>query len=210
MTKKFVLARSATMPNWTFDFLLAEGGDEVGDIVLRSEEDRMAFLVRMLQRQIEEKTGGPFTAGVFVEGTGELVGVGVNRVVPDGDPTAHAETRAIPFACHALGEGIFQLGMDPQGRRFELVTTGSPCGMCVGSIKWGGISTLVTGASALMTELETGFNEFVQPNWRAMLNAVGVIQITEGVLQDEVIAAYRRYRELDGVIYEGTRNEASA
>ncbi len=97
--------------------------------------------------------------------------------------------------------------MDPEGRRFELDTTGSPCGMCVGAVKWGGISTLVTGASAEITERETGFNEFVQPNWREMLRAVGVTKIVEGVGEDGVVTAYRRYAALDGVVYEGTRHE---
>ncbi len=44
--------------------------------------------------------GGPF--GAVIVRDGEILATGVNRVVPDNDPTAHAEVSAIRHACRDL------------------------------------------------------------------------------------------------------------
>ncbi|MBI5070759.1 MAG: nucleoside deaminase [Deltaproteobacteria bacterium] len=70
--------------------------------------------------------GGPFAA-LVVRG-GAVVATGVNRVVPDGDPTAHAEVVAIREACRRLGS------FDLSG--CELYASCEPCPMCAGAIGW--------------------------------------------------------------------------
>ena len=45
--------------------------------------------------------GGPF--GAVIVKDGRVVAAGVNRVVPNNDPTAHAEVNAIRAACVKLG-----------------------------------------------------------------------------------------------------------
>lgn len=50
--------------------------------------------------------GGPF--GAVIVRDGEVIATGVNRVVPNNDPTAHAEVNAIRNACQKLD--TFQLG----------------------------------------------------------------------------------------------------
>lgn len=70
--------------------------------------------------------GGPF--GAVVVRNGEIISTGTNRVVPDSDPTAHAEVVAIRAACEALGS--FQLD------DCDVYSSTEPCPMCMGALYW--------------------------------------------------------------------------
>jgi len=70
--------------------------------------------------------GGPFGAVVVKDDA--IVGRGQNRVVPDRDPTAHAEVLAIRQACRALD--THELG------GCEIYASCEPCPMCLGAIYW--------------------------------------------------------------------------
>lgn len=70
--------------------------------------------------------GGPFAALVVRDGA--VLASGTNRVVPDLDPTAHAEMVAIREACRRLG--TFQLD------GCEIYASCEPCPMCAGAIAW--------------------------------------------------------------------------
>ncbi|WP_026424948.1 nucleoside deaminase [Actinokineospora inagensis] len=70
--------------------------------------------------------GGPF--GALVVRGDEVVARGVNRVVPDLDPTAHAEVVAIRTACQALGD--FRL------TGCVLVSSCEPCPLCLSAALW--------------------------------------------------------------------------
>lgn len=70
--------------------------------------------------------GGPFAAVVVKNG--KIIGQGVNKVLENQDPTAHAEIIAIRDACAALGH--FQLD------DCYLYTSCEPCPMCLGAIYW--------------------------------------------------------------------------
>jgi guanine deaminase len=77
--------------------------------------------------------GGPFGAVIVLDG--RVLGEGKNRVVPDGDPTAHAEINAIRSACRALGSHSLQGAV--------IYTSCEPCPMCLGAIWWARISRIV-------------------------------------------------------------------
>jgi guanine deaminase len=79
-----------------------------------------------LARENVAAGGGPFAALVVRDGA--VVAVGTNRVVPDLDPTAHAEIVAIRAACRRLG--TFQLD------GCEIYASCEPCPMCAGAIAW--------------------------------------------------------------------------
>ena len=79
--------------------------------------------------------GGPF--GAVIVKDGRVVATGVNRVVPDNDPTAHAEVNAIRSACVKMG--TFNLS------GCVLYTSCEPCPMCLGAIYWAHIDKIYYG-----------------------------------------------------------------
>ena len=101
-----------------------------------SEEDAL-FMQQAIDLSIEnvENGGGPFGAVIVKDGA--VVAAGANRVVPDNDPTAHAEVSAIRAACAALG--TFKLD------GCTIYSSCEPCPMCLSAIYWSGISRLCYG-----------------------------------------------------------------
>ena len=101
-----------------------------------SEEDAK-YMQMAIDLSIEnvDNGGGPF--GAVIVRDGEVIATGVNRVVPNNDPTAHAEVSAIRSACHKLG--TFKL----EGT--TIYSSCEPCPMCLSAIYWAGISRLCYG-----------------------------------------------------------------
>ena len=119
-------------------------------------EDRMRTVIRFSRLNFELDTGGPFAAGIFEKETGKVVVVGVNRVVPLNNSSAHAEIVAISLAQKILN--TFDLG-GPGMPEYQLVVNGRPCAMCYGSIPWSGVRSLVIGASGEQIEELTGLTK---------------------------------------------------
>lgn len=98
---------------------------------------------RMLRRAIRlacdnvAAGGGPF--GAVVAKDGRVLGEGVNRVVPDADPTAHAEVVAIRAAARTLGSH------DLAG--CVLYTSCEPCPMCLAAAWWSRVDRIVFAAN---------------------------------------------------------------
>ena len=86
-----------------------------------------------LSRESVQQGGGPFGAVVVLDG--HVLGEGKNHVVPDGDPTGHAEINAIRNACRAQGSHSLQGAV--------IYTSCEPCPMCLGAIWWARISRIV-------------------------------------------------------------------
>jgi len=83
-------------------------------------------------------TGDVPVGAVVLDGSGEVIGAGVNRREADGDPTAHAEVLALRAA--AAGLGTWRLD------GCTLVVTLEPCPMCAGAIVLSRLPRLVLGA----------------------------------------------------------------
>ena len=98
-----------------------------------SEDDRrfMQMAIDLSVINIEEG-GGPF--GAVIVRDGKLISKGANRVVPNNDPTAHAEVVAIRNACQALGS------FDLSG--CMVYTSCEPCPMCLSALYWAGIERI--------------------------------------------------------------------
>ena len=84
----------------------------------------------------------PFGADIVSTATGERLMRAVNRVGPDHDPSAHAETLTIRLACAKLGSGSL--------KGYTLYTTCEPCAMCMACALWSGLDRLVFGATIPM------------------------------------------------------------
>jgi tRNA(adenine34) deaminase len=79
---------------------------------------------------------------VIVDGEGTVVSSDRNRMVPLGDPTAHAEITAIRSAGTRLMPGA--------AGSYVLYTSGEPCLMCVGAVMLSPISTVVWAAGPIV------------------------------------------------------------
>ena len=78
--------------------------------------------------------GIPFTAFV-IDSNGEVLGKGVNRVLENHDPTAHAEIEAIRDACRHT--------QSHQLNGMTLLASGEPCAMCYFNALYSGIAEVV-------------------------------------------------------------------
>ncbi len=143
--------------------------------------------------------GGPFGAAVFVEQTGELVGVGMNSVQRLSNATLHAEMVAFMVAQHRLG--TFTLGVSGLPDH-TLATSCDPCAMCLGAVLWSGVRRVLCGASR-DDATRLGFDEGpVFPESYRYLHDRG-ITIIHGMLHLEARAVLELYRERSGTIYNG-------
>lgn len=87
--------------------------------------------------------GAPFAASV-VTPDGAVLGSGVNTVIEDNDPTAHAEVCAIRDAC-ARHDRTSLSGT-------VLLASGEPCAMCYVSALFSGVSEIIYAVSASQAE----------------------------------------------------------
>lgn len=82
---------------------------------------------------------GDVPVGAVVLGpTGRVLGLGHNAREADGDPTGHAELRALQAAATAVGEWRLD--------GCTLVVTLEPCTMCAGALVLARVERLVYGA----------------------------------------------------------------
>lgn len=165
-------------------------------------EERVRFVIDLAKENTKRATGGPFGAAIFEQDSGKLIGIGVNRVVPDQCSIAHAEMMAFAMAQQKLG--VFDLG-GPGLPAHELVTSAQMCIMCYGATFWSGVRRVVCAASTDDVHELTGFDEGPVPvDWRQQLEKRG-IEVREGILRDEARAVLRAYQAANGTIYNGRR-----
>ncbi|BAO45144.1 CMP/dCMP deaminase zinc-binding [Thiolapillus brandeum] len=183
-----------SLPNWVEAYL-----DSCKTAA--TDEARMSLVVEAARRNVLEGSGGPFAAAVFESGSGRLVSLGVNLVVPEGLSMLHAEMVAFSMAQHRLG--TYDLG-GPGMPSHELVTSTEPCAMCLGATCWSGVTRVVT-AAADQDARAMGFDEGPKPvDWVAELARRG-IEVKTRVLRDEALAVLETYRSMGGEIYNSRR-----
>ena len=184
------------LPLWAQDLLQP-------DQRFRTTSERMGLAVELSRRNVAEGTGGPFGAAVFDLSTFRPLALGVNLVMPTSSPAAHAEVVAICLAGQALGN--YDLGMGG-GNPTELVTSCSPCAMCLGAVPWSGVSSLVIAAREEDAR-SVGFDEGNRPpDWVDGLRLRG-IEVTEDVLRAEAVEVLRHYVNEGGVVYNSSKTE---
>lgn len=189
-----------TMPDW------AAGEMAALPERLPSLAARMAAVLRFARLNFERDTGGPFAAGVFERDSGRVVAIGVNRVVPLGCSSAHAEVMALSLAQQRLG--TFDLGGAGLPAH-QLVVNWRPCAMCYGATLWSGVRELVIAGSGPELEALTGFDEGpVHPAWRVELARRGVT-LVEDVLRDEACALFRDFGASERLVYNARLGEGA-
>jgi len=166
----------------------------------RDDDSKIALAIQLARRNVELGTGGPFGAAVF-DGNGRVLGVGVNRVVPQTCSVAHAEMMAFMSAQQRTQQ--FRLN-DEQGvlpRPIALATSAQPCCMCYGASFWAGLDELLIAARAEDVMELTEFDEGPLPaDWRGELTQRGIVVRTDlmrtaarDVLRDYSLHGGRRY-----------------
>jgi tRNA(Arg) A34 adenosine deaminase TadA len=109
------------------------------DGVSAIDRERMRSVAAFTAETLSTDHPMPFGADIVSTPTGEQLMRAVNRVGPDHDPSAHAETLTIRLACAKLGSGSL--------KGYTLYTTCEPCAMCMACALWSGLDRLVFGAT---------------------------------------------------------------
>ena len=109
------------------------------DGVSAIDRERMRSVAAFTAETLSTDHPMPFGADILSTATGERLMRAVNRVGPDHDPSAHAETLTIRLACAKLGSGSL--------KGYTLYTTCEPCAMCMACALWSGLDRLVFGAT---------------------------------------------------------------
>ena len=184
------------LPEW-IDTFLAEY-----PVVISSMETQMRFVLDLTERNIREKTGGPFGAAVFEQESGKLVSVGVNVVVEQNCSAAHAEMMALMLAQHKIGH--YDLG-DVRSVAHRLVTSGKMCAMCLGNVCWSGIKEVVSSAEPEDVERITGFDEGpTPPDYNDQLKLRGINLVPE-LLREQGKKILQLYIDQNGKVYNAKR-----
>ena len=184
------------LPDW-IDAFLAEH-----PAVISSMETQMRFVLDLTERNIREKTGGPFGAAVFEQESGKLVSVGVNVVVGQNCSAAHAEMMALMLAQKKIGH--YDLG-DARFPAHRLVTSGKMCAMCLGNVCWSGIKEVVSSAEPEDVERIAGFDEGpTPPDYNDQLKLRGINLVPE-LLREQGKEVLQLYVDLHGHVYNATR-----
>lgn len=160
------------------------------------DAEKVALAIELSRRNVIEDEGGPFGAALFDE-AGRLVGLGVNRVVPQHCSVAHAEMMAFMTAQQALG----RFRLDEDGGRYTLATSAQPCCQCYGATFWAGVCELLIGARSEDVEALTEFDEGPLPaDWIGELERRG-IAVRRDILRAEASEVLRMYAERGGRMY---------
>ncbi|MDQ1123771.1 tRNA(Arg) A34 adenosine deaminase TadA [Microbacterium trichothecenolyticum] len=122
--------------------------------------------------------------------SGEVVSsAGNNSLPPDGDPTQHAELRAVAAAFRALGPDAMA--------GTTLFTSAEPCAMCAGAAYWCGIDRVVYALSEQRLLVLTGDHPenptFSLPCREVFARGQRRIEVVGPLLEDEAARAHEGF-----------------
>ncbi|MCC6932376.1 MAG: nucleoside deaminase [Deltaproteobacteria bacterium] len=138
--------------------------------------------------------GGPFGA-IVTNGNGQIISVGVNRVIPNHDSTCHAEVMAIREAERKLQTHNLS------AVSAILYTSCCPCYMCFGAVWWSGIKHICYDLTKQEAQ-KLGFQEGPtnSETWKLARQIKGII--LEQIRCDIAISwrAFEKFKEI-GLLY---------
>lgn len=183
---------AVTLPAWVQGVVDAYPG-------CTSDTERMRLAITLARENIVRGSGGPFGAAIFARGAPRPLAVGVNCVERLRNAVLHAEIVALMLAEARLGSYTLRA---PGAPEYELFTSCAPCAMCLGATLWSGVRRIVCAAGR-EDAMALGFDEgpVFPESWR-YLEAQG-IALEHGLLAAEAGAVMRRYREGNGLVYNG-------
>ena len=118
-----------TLPAWTQQVVDMER-------LYPTDDEQVLLAIELSRMNVEQGSGGPFGAAVFTD-EGQLISIGVNRVIQQSCSVAHAEI-------HGLHDGAATtaaIRLNANGEKITLATSAQPCCQCYGATVWAGIDT---------------------------------------------------------------------
>jgi len=120
--------------------------------------------------------------GALIEFDGRIIAQTHDTATTAGDPSLHAELKAIREACRKTG------ATDLTGA--VLVSSCEPCPMCTGLAVWANVTTLVYGASIAETA-QLGKARIHIPAGELIAKSPANIEVIGGILREECLQLYR-------------------
>jgi tRNA(Arg) A34 adenosine deaminase TadA len=152
----------------------------------------MDVAIDLSDDNFDKNYGGPFGACVVKDG--KIIGKGINRVIKNNDPTAHAEIVAIRNACKNINSH------DLTG--CELYTSCYPCPMCLSAIIWANIKKVYYG-NTKEDAADIGFrDEFIYDYLENLSNDKMNKRVLnlKSMNRDDAIEVFKRYKEQEDKI----------
>lgn len=145
----------------------------------------MRMAIQLSEQNVEQRLGGPFGAVIVKDGM--VVARSANRVVPQQDPTAHAEIAVIRLACKEL---------DTHNLAGCIIYTScEPCPMCLGAIYWAHLDKIYyantkTDAAVIGFDDHFIYQEIQLPLTERKLPAISL-------LREEAQVAFKKWTDSD-------------
>jgi tRNA(Arg) A34 adenosine deaminase TadA len=99
----------------------------------------MREVFRFTERTLSSPHPVPFGALIVGSKTGESLLMATNKVMPESDPSSHAELRTVRLACKKLKR------VNLSG--YTMYSTCEPCAMCMANALWARLDRAVYGAT---------------------------------------------------------------
>ena len=144
----------------------------------------MDVAIDLSDDNFDNEYGGPFGACIVKDG--KIIGKGINRVVKNNDPTAHAEIEAIRKACKSVDS------YDLSG--CELYTSCYPCPMCLSAIIWSNIKK-VYYANTKEDAADIGFrDDYIYDFIKKGMSDKNILDLQE-LNREEAIKVFEEYKK---------------
>ena len=152
----------------------------------------MKVAIELSNDNFEKKFGGPFGACVVKDS--KIIGRGMNQVIKNNDPTAHAEVMAIRNACENINS------FDLSG--CEIYTSCYPCPMCLSAIIWSNIKKVYYG-NTKEDAADIGFrDDFIYEYIEKLSKNIqddSVLKL-KSMNREEAIEVFKKYKEMEDKI----------
>lgn len=149
--------------------------------IFTPDDYKFMHLAIDLSTENVDNGGGPF--GAVIVRDGEILATGVNRVVANNDPTAHAEVNAIRNACAKL--------QTHELKGCTVYSSCEPCPMCLSALYWAGVERIVYG-NTKQDAKDIDFDDSFIYDQLSLPMGKRAIKC-ENYLRDEAIKAFRKW-----------------